>query len=833
MTIDKPIKQLLIILLFGSSICFASTASLIDATTAMFYHMAHTKSCGTNLQTLKIDLTPMWNVKLKPQISKAMDAAKFFNNYLNKLEGSESRAVSNDVLYYELSRSGLVESLSHFIFSSSPPVDRADLATQSLSTDPYIIGYGLVLDSSSSAKMSCIYVGKNDQAEQDARSSNSSCRLLNQGVTPSQPGVQLTYGFTSNGNHDSAELNQNCCDWFQDIKSAFNQFTQQSYSSRLDRDDHEQRLNEFVKNERFSPSSWCGPFYDCSRDAGGVPLNSWILTFSLPLFDSRGRFRGAVAIKLVLDQMDVNQCDDGDPVFKGTHKCKPNSQCVFMPGTKFKFKSGNYKCKCSLGFVNKKGLLVSYEGDELERQYWLMKSMKNSSYQTEFNCLPCQGPDCCDEGNSQTDTMLAGVKSEKLIENEQAELLRHCRRFNMPLRLTFLFVQITFIMICLSFAVIVFATRQNKFIKHSMWILLELMLVGAVLLYLTPLLRLLEPSPFTCIAIPWSRELGFTIVYGILNLRLYKILVEFQSRKAHCVQFKEKDILRNLFFLVLCVFGYLVAWTLVDLDYMSEGFSMTQETSLRSLVQYSMCRIKWWDYFVEMAEFSFIGVGFYLLYCTRTAPSHFNERKFISIVMCAEGLVSTLVHVIKHSISPSLHPDTMLIIYFIRCHSTVTLMLFFIFVTKLFVLFRPDAADYYGPSMRQIPVDLQEPSASVESAKLTAGNSNNTNNTSNQGQTGPDPDLADINLRDMQPDEIRSELRRLYTQLHVYRIKSVKTDNPHIQQKRKVKKARRFSIAKSQSNRDAESNHARTPDESFCSAEANMQMMGVSFVDEK
>lgn len=83
---------------------------------------------------------------------------------------------------------------------------------------------------------------------------------------------------------------------------------------------------------------------------------------------------------------------------------------------------------------------------------------------------------------------------------------------------------------------------------------------------------------------------------------LLRILIEFQSRKAHVVQLKDKDILRILFFIIVCVFGYLTAWTLVDLDYASEGFSLVTNTSLKGFIQYPICKIKWWDYFIEIGN---------------------------------------------------------------------------------------------------------------------------------------------------------------------------------------------------------------------------------------
>lgn len=70
---------------------------------------------------------------------------------------------------------------------------------------------------------------------------------------------------------------------------------------------------------------------------------------------------------------------------------------------------------------------------------------------------------------------------------------------------------------------------------------------------------------------------------------------------------------------------------------------------------------------------------------------------------------------------------------------------------------------------------------------------------------------------------IKGELKRLYTQLHVYKTKSLKKDNPHLQSKRRVaKKNRRFSHAITKNTKENESYHIKTPDESICSNEANL-----------
>lgn len=45
-----------------------------------------------------------------------------------------------------------------------------------------------------------------------------------------------------------------------------------------------------------------------------------------------------------------------------------------------------------------------------------------------------------------------------------------------------------------------------------------------------------------------------------------------------------------------------MTWTLVDLDYASEGFSLVTNTSLKGFIQYPICKIKWWDYFIEIGN---------------------------------------------------------------------------------------------------------------------------------------------------------------------------------------------------------------------------------------
>lgn len=64
-----------------------------------------------------------------------------------------------------------------------------------------------------------------------------------------------------------------------------------------------------------------------------------------------------------------------------------------------------------------------------------------------------------------------------------------CRNYNTTLRYSMLIVQFICIAIVIALATVVFFSRQKKIIKHSMWILLEMILFGAILLYLTVLIN--------------------------------------------------------------------------------------------------------------------------------------------------------------------------------------------------------------------------------------------------------------------------------------------------------------------------------------------------------
>ncbi|CAF2827363.1 unnamed protein product [Rotaria sp. Silwood2] len=478
---------------------------------------------------------------------------------------------------------------------------------------------------------------------------------------------------------------------------------------------------------------WLGPVL-CTKNKN----ESFIMANILPLTNHY-----LFVTYLNISSVDINQCANNDVPFGGTHKCPSTMKCYHQAGQGFTL--GAYECFCKGPHDN---TTMTISGQELE---W-NETHNDMSPKSHVNTCECN-PHLC------------------LV------------KYNRFLRTIIIFIQSIFIVFVAILAAIIFQRRKIKIIKHSMWILLELVLFGAALLYASVIVDSFGPHGIVCLIMPWLRELGFTIVYGTLILRIYKMLAEFQSRKAHCVQVKEKDILRILFFISISITGYLLGWTFVNIDHAYENLSLEEYLlghgfTYKNKRYFQACRPRSWDYLVQFAEFIFLCVGIRFIYSTRTAPCEYHERKLITIVIVCEMLFSTLLHVIKDCLWASIDPDTLFMLSFCRCHCTVTCMIIFIFCTKLCYIFRPINEEYTGRDrFRSLP-------DGVETTDLVT-----------KLQSNGDIEFGELNIRDMDPEEIRAELKRLYTSLHVLKTKTMRKDNPHLTKRHgQRRKNRRFSM---------------------------------------
>lgn len=164
----------------------------------------------------------------------------------------------------------------------------------------------------------------------------------------------------------------------------------------------------------------------------------------------------------------------------------------------------------------------------------------------------------------------------------------------------------------------------------------------------------------------------------------------------------------------------------------------------------------------------------------------------------------------------NLSPTTVLVFYFIREQMSVTIVLGLVFIPVLWLARRQPAARSLLPTLD----NLGKPADGSSSGAGTGFHSS-------------DVDVTEVTLKDMNPDDIRAELKRLYTQLEILRNKQMRHNNPHISKRRGGRKVahRRFSLqalhhrhmrSSARHHTDVEVTEAegsRTPEDSVCSQE--------------
>ncbi|KAK4310131.1 hypothetical protein Pmani_018278, partial [Petrolisthes manimaculis] len=489
--------------------------------------------------------------------------------------------------------------------------------------------------------------------------------------------------------------------------------------------------------------------------------------------------------------------------------------CVTIAGGGFR--RGGYRCEChpTHYLPTAPPHHQYFEGQLLEEEHALHSPPPPPLH--SFRCEPC--PAGCGECRAST-----GVSSCPVLPRALARVAPAC-------------VQLAAVVLCLVLALVIFKIRKCKVIAASLWTMLEMVLLGAVILYCTVFLRYLEPQPILCLLEPWFRELGFSVYYGAIVLKLYRSLVDHRTRKAHRYVIRDRDLLKYLAGLVVFVTGYLAAWSALTAHLASEGRSPLVQGRTPIGLPFTTCRSVWWEYVTEAGELLFVMFGLYLAWHLHKAAGssageasetwekrggevgELWERRSLTWALLLEVVASTPLYVARHLLWLSTHPDIVFLAYFARTHLTVTISLILILSPKLW-----RAGSGGG---RDLP---------RRTYSTTAGHEGPHELRFCDVLTNGDLEASDVNLSQMDPEEIRAELKRVYTQLEVLRTKTMRKDNPHISKRRGGRKAthRRFSLQSFHRHHQRTAAHAadrdggggmgdggdnKTPEESVCSVE--------------
>ncbi|KAM9839871.1 G protein-coupled receptor 158a [Aulostomus maculatus] len=557
-------------------------------------------------------------------------------------------------------------------------------------------------------------------------------------------------------------------EWYHDVKNR----KKPSFHKRVLSQDIKSADNSLQRGESFIPDKthvkWSAPYLECEN---GNFVPRWLLTLSAAFYGLRPNlapeFRGVVRVDINLQDVDIDQCST-DGWFAGTHRCNLSTmECLPIHGHGFVL--DKYKCHCKKGFYHPSRVAVN-GFSRSGRTGKAADSGPNADEGSSSDCLPCQqGCAFCKD-----DTPCVA-------------------REDGALRLAVLSFQCLCILIVFISMVLVYHFRRNKSIRASGLVLLEAILCGALLLYFPVGILYFHPSVFRCILLRWVRLLGFATVYGTLTLKLYRVLKVFLSRTAQRIPYMTSwRVLRLLGIILLIVSWFLVAWTsavcqnpdrklaLIDVGYTPDG------------LQFSMCLLDRWDYMMAVAEFLFLLWSVYLCYAVRTVPSAFHEPRYMAIAAHNELVLSAIFYVIRFTLASELHPDWMLLLFFTHTHLTVTVTLGLLLIPKFL---------FAGTHMRD---DIASEAYEDELDMGRSGSYLNSSITSAWSEHSLDPEdirtpdemghLSSINgcgvrsCDSLWEKRTNEELKKLYSQLEIYKRKKMLANNPHLQKKRSSKK---------------------------------------------
>ncbi|KAG4074877.1 hypothetical protein HA402_009302 [Bradysia odoriphaga] len=537
-------------------------------------------------------------------------------------------------------------------------------------------------------------------------------------------------------------------------------------------------------NHSVGSQFWNAPFRDC-----GALQGRWLWPFSATVESS-----GYKTVASSFIAADEDQCNDFlEPIFGKRHSCDLVTTFCFQSISNGSANTrGAYTCICNFGYYVPNQTLQGFEGHAIE------------AGNGNFSCLRCPGgcPSCDKNGVCNTEETYETGSMELLLKASIGAVLGAC------------------ILCCMVLAVIVFRQRKCKTIASGMWTVLEIILLGVILSYAAVVLHFFPASTIRCLLEPWFREVGFIICYGAIILKLYRHLVDFRTRKAHRWVLRDVDLLKYLGTMIFAVVCYMSAFTASSFDLMiSADLEGLQETNTNT------CHPFTWEYVTQASEILILVFGLHLGIASRNANTQFRERQFLVASLLIELLVSTSFYILRIVYMAELSPGEIFLALFLRSQLTNTVTVALIFVPKLW---------YQHKQVRSLAHDL--------SCRLPVDAFKGMHETSHQmgGYAGlclGDPDIGELTISDMSSEDIRAELKRLYTQLEILKNKTLRLDNPHISKRRGGRKAahRRFSLqaSKNRNHRNniqdvevTEAEPSRTPEDSVCSVEAQTDTGG-------
>ncbi|XP_074645793.1 metabotropic glycine receptor-like [Tubulanus polymorphus] len=505
-------------------------------------------------------------------------------------------------------------------------------------------------------------------------------------------------------------------------------------------------LREVVSlSVRYEDGHWSLPYFDCG---GG---NIWMMTYTVPFFGydahKNYKFKGTSGIDIDLQKVDIDQCphEGGDStpnVFAGSAKCKKETtMCEPVPG--LGFRRGSYKCICKMGyyFPDPSAGLDYFNGTEIEIEFEKHSKNLENRYLEYFDCFPCALG--CDECVDDSPCIIS-------LDWLQRSIL-----------LGITCAMMSGIPVIMWF---VWAYREIKVLKAASPVLLKIILLGAMLLYSPMIVSYFEPTEITCSLRLWLREIGFSISYGALLLKTWRISMVFRVKSAQRIKISDTDLIKRLAFITFLFCAWMSVRTVVGRPKVIQG---KHSSGLKAF----QCSFDVWDYCAAIAELFLLLWGIRLCIVVRKAPSEFNESRFISWAIYNEFLLSLFLNISMLFLQSPSNPDLLYLVLFLHTQLTTTVTLAFLFGSKAFQAYvvyknryKEQAQTTISRGSKYMAAPKGVPTSTVLSTVTTAG-------------AAPDKKMDDHEYCNSIEKELQDEFFNIHMKLELLKQKNLKFGN--------------------------------------------------------
>lgn len=201
---------------------------------------------------------------------------------------------------------------------------------------------------------------------------------------------------------------------------------------------------------------------------------------------------------------------------------------------------------------------------------------------------------------------------------------------SLGLRYTFLGITVAGEILCLLLIVFVYRNRTSPPIRASSPRFMLVVIFGCMLAFALVGTMIPQASDLSCTVNIWVGHIAFSLAFGALFFRTYRIVLIFNNKKLKKQLRATSDqfLLSMVTLVVLAVIVYLIIWTAVDRHVQKINTDVNNEVRYLCASSSNI-----WGIALYIAEAALLLFGVVLAYKSRKAPTKYNESKFLAFAI--------------------------------------------------------------------------------------------------------------------------------------------------------------------------------------------------------